>query len=85
MPKRRCQVIAENGTSHEEVEDLGTDQFGKSVERGYYGQALREGLVRKPSPQATRIEGMLLWVLNVVVGLLLMAFIGWRLYTLYFA
>ena len=77
-------MLAENGMPHEDGDDIGTDQFGNPTERGYYGQALREGWVRQPPPQATRIEGMLLWVLNVVTGLLLPAYVVWRLYTVYF-
>ena len=77
-------MIAENGISHEEVDDLDTGQAGKPPERGYYGQALREGLVRKPLRAAPRTVNVLLWVFNVVIGLLLMAFVGWRLYTLHF-
>jgi hypothetical protein len=77
-------VIAENGISQEEVDDLDTGQFGRSTERGYYGQALRERLVHKPLPLAPRTVNILLWVINVVTGLLLTAFVAWRLYTLYF-
>ena len=54
------------------------------TERGYYGQALRAGLVRKLPPVAPRTVNVLLWVLTVVIGLLLMAFVVWRLYNLHF-
>ena len=80
--KRRCYVIAEKGTS-QEMGSFEVGGSGKPTERGYYGQALREGLMRPPPPVIPRAVNILLWVLNVVIGFLLMAFIGWRLYTIY--
>ncbi len=76
-------MIAKEGTSHEEVDDLDTGQFGRPTERGYYGQALRERLVRQPPPGAPRAINILLWALNVVTGLLLVAFMAWRFYAIY--
>ncbi len=76
-------MVAENGMSYEEVDDRDTGQFGKPTERGYYGQAFRQGLVRKPPLGASRTVNILLWVINVVTGLLLVAFMVWRFYALY--
>ena len=73
-------MIAENGTSHEAVGDL---DIGQPTERGYYGQAFRKRLVHKPPPSASHTINILLWGLNLVIGLMLMAFMGWQLYTIY--
>lgn len=54
-------------------------------ERGYYSQALREGRVRRPPPEAPRIVNTLLWVFNVLGWLLLVTFMAWQVYILYFA
>ena len=76
--------MAEKGTS-QEVSTFETGEPRRPTERGYYSQALREGLVRRPPPMAPYTINILLWMLNVVIGLLLTAFIGWQLYTIYFA
>lgn len=76
-------MVAKKGTSQDKVGDLGVGRSNKLTERGYFGQALREGRVRQPSPEVPRIVNMLLWVLNVVVWLLAAAFAAWRLYAVY--
>ena len=76
-------MIAEKGTS-QEVGSFEVGESNKPTERGYYGQALREGLVHQPQPVAPRAVNILLWVINVVTGLLLVAFMAWRFYAIYF-
>lgn len=62
-------MAEQEGTSQEEVDDLGAGESGGKPERGCYGQALREGWVRRPPPAAPRTVDLLLWVFNVVIGL----------------
>jgi hypothetical protein len=85
---RRHHMVAKKGASQEGVDDLDVGRRSKSKssesERGCYGQALREGQVRRPPPGASRIVNTLLWVLNVVGWLLLMAFMAWRIHIAYF-
>ena len=75
-------MIAKKGTS-QEVGSFEVGESNKPTERGYYGQALREGLVRQPPLVAPRAINILLWALNVVTGLLLVAFMAWRFYAIY--
>lgn len=80
-------MVAKKSASQEGVDDFDVGRRSKSSEseRGCYGQALREGRVRRPSPGAPRIVNTLLWVLNVVGWLLLMTFMAWRIHIAYFA
>ncbi len=80
-------MVAKNGVSQEEQDDLDIDRHSKwtETEQGYYGQALREGRVRRPPPNAPRIANVFLWVFNIVGWLVLVAFMAWRIYIFYIA
>jgi hypothetical protein len=54
-------MAAKNGVSQEEQDDsdIGRHKWTET-ERGHYGQALREGWVRQPPPNAPRIVNVFL-------------------------
>lgn len=74
-------MVAMNSTPQEERDgfDVGSHDEWTETERGHYSQALREGQVRRLSPNAPRIVNTWLWVFNLVGWLLLAFFIGWRI------
>ena len=76
-------MVVKKGTSQNEVGDFDADRSRKLTERGYFGQALREGRVRQPSLETLRTVNILLWVVNVIIWLLAAAFVAWRLYAVY--
>jgi hypothetical protein len=80
-------MVAKNGASQEEKDDVGIGRHSKwtRTERGCYGQALREGRVRRPPPNAPSIANVFLWVFNIVGWLLLVTFMAWRIYISYTA
>jgi hypothetical protein len=83
LGKGDITVVRERKTREEKTDYATRERANEPTARGYYGRALREGWVHERQKQRLHsLDTFLRW-LNVLIGVLLLAFMGWRVYVVY--